>query len=249
MFRFCTDLFERFSDIDMTLSAMKGELEGEFRIAAVTSAMYFTPHLLGAFHKYFPKVSFRLEIVNREQIIERIKDNKDDLVIMGQVPEEMPLSCHPVVDVPVVVIANPSHPLAASTQVSMQELVQHDFIVREQGSGTRKAVESVFLAEGLRIKPSMVLGGSETIKQAVMADLGLSAVSRHSVTLELATGSLVEIPVKGFPLFVGWHLVHHKNKQLSPIARAFIDFVLDPEQNIEQLCDRFYKSHFVENKA
>lgn len=89
---FCTELFTRFDSLEMTLSAMKGKLEGEFKLAAVTSAKYFTPHLLGAFHKHYPNVNLHLDIVNREQIIQRLKQNKDDVVIMGLVPKTMNLS-------------------------------------------------------------------------------------------------------------------------------------------------------------
>ncbi|WP_426417691.1 LysR family transcriptional regulator [Aestuariirhabdus sp. LZHN29] len=246
LYRFCIDLFDRFDNIDMTLSALKGGLEGEFRLAAVTSAMYFTPHLLGAFRKQFPKVKLRLDVVNREQIINRVKENRDDLVIMGLVPEAMPLACYPFVDNPIVFIANPLHRLAVKQNIPLSELEHHDIIYREIGSGTRKAVEDYLEEKGVRVQPSMLLGSSETIKQAVMAELGISAVSRHSVTLELATDCLVELDVEDFPLYRSWHLVHHQAKQLSPIARAFIDFVLSPTLDIEALCDRFLKTHYVE---
>ncbi|MCL6414901.1 LysR family transcriptional regulator [Aestuariirhabdus sp. Z084] len=246
LYEFCTDLFVRFDNLEMTLSAMKGGLEGEFRLAAVTSAKHFTPHLLGAFHKQFPKVKLRLDVVNREQIIQRLKDNKDDLVIMGLVPEAMPLTCYPFVDNPIVPIASPSHPLAKQRNIPLVELEKHDFIFREMGSGTRKAVEEYLIGEGVNIQPTMMLGSSETIKEAVMAELGISAVSRHSITLELATGCLVELEVENFPLYRSWHLVHHQSKHLTPIARTFIDFVLSPTQNIEELCNRFLETHYVQ---
>ncbi|RRJ84805.1 LysR family transcriptional regulator [Aestuariirhabdus litorea] len=246
LYRFCEDLFARFDNIDMTLSAMKGGLEGEFRLAAVTSAMYFTPHLLGAFHKLYPKVKLRLDVVNREQIIRRIKENRDDMVIMGLVPDMIPLNRYPFVDNPIVFIAHPDHPLAGQQAIPLKTLEEHDVIYREVGSGTRKAVEDFLAEKGVEVQPSMLLGSSETIKQAVMAELGISAVSRHSVTLELATACLVELDVADFPLYRSWHLVHHQNKQLTPIAQAFIDFVLSPTHDIEALCDRFLKTHYVE---
>lgn len=111
---FCGELFENIERMDMRLSAMKGSMEGELRLAAVTSAKYFTPHLLGAFHKLHPTVKLQLEVVNRSQIIRRLKDNADDLVIMGLVPESMRLTCHPFVDNPIVIVASPSHPPGAA---------------------------------------------------------------------------------------------------------------------------------------
>lgn len=245
---FCNDLFERFANIDMTLSALKGNLEGEFRLAAVSSAKYFTPHLLGAFHKRYPKVNLHLDIVNREQMIQRLQDNNDDLVIMGLVPQSMALTSHPFIDNPIVAIASPSHPLAGKKKIKLSELSKYPFIFREKGSGTRKALEDFFQKKGLTIQPNMLLGSSETIKQAVMADLGISALSRHSVTLELATNSLVELDIEHFPLIKSWYLVHNEKKYLSPVAQAFINFALSPQENVAGLCNRFMARHFIEKE-
>lgn len=243
---FCIDLFARIDGMDSTLSAMKGGLQGDFRLAAVTSAKYFTPHLLGAFHKHYPDVNLHLEIDNRERIIQRLKENKDDMVIMGLVPESMSLTQYPFVDNNIVIVASPSHPLAHQKNIPLIELKKHPFIFRESGSGTRKALQDFLASEEIELEPCMTLGSSETIKQAVMADLGISALSRHSLTLELATKCLVELDFQKFPLARSWCLVHHNSKHLSPIAQTFIDFVLSPKENIAGLCNRFLEKHFVE---
>ena len=242
---FCMDLFARFDNMNMRLSAIKGQLEGELHISAVTSAKYFTPHLLGAFHKRHPNVNLHLEVVNRSQIIQRLKNNEDDLVIMGLVPEEIALTQHAIIDNPIVITASPSHALASEKNISLTELYHHNFIFREPGSGTRKALEDFLLSENIKLSPSMVLGSSETIKQAVMADLGISALSRHSITLELATDSLVELDVQNFPLMRSWYIVHHKSKQLSPAANAFIDLISHEKEMVARLCNRFLETHFV----
>lgn len=243
--QFCDELFISFDNIDMTLSGLKGELAGDFCLSAVTSAKYFVPHLLGAFHKRHPKVNFHLDIVNREKIIQRLQENKDDLVIMGLIPESMALAKHSFVDNQIVLIASPHHVLAKRKNISLNELADHAFIHREKGSGTRKALEEVLNANNVQLSVNMTLGNSETIKQAVMADLGISAVSRHSVALELATDTLVELNVEGFPLVRSWYVVHHESKRLSPIAQAFIDFILSEEENVPALCNRFLAHHFV----
>ncbi len=243
--RFCDEIFARIDRLDITLNAMKGALEGDLRMAVVTSAKYFTPHLLGEFHKLYPKVKLLLEVVNREQIIQRLKDNSDDLVIMGLVPESMSLTRYPFVENPIAIFASPSHPLAKKKNIPLYELAKYDFIFRESGSGTRKAVEAFMQSNNIKLKPSMVLGSSETIKQAVMADLGISALSRHSATLELATKCLIELDVESFPLVRNWYVVHHKTKQLSPISQAFIDFILNQQDKVAELCNRFLNEHFI----
>jgi DNA-binding transcriptional LysR family regulator len=243
--QFCTDIFSRIDHMDMKLSAMKGQLEGDFLLAAVTSAKYFTPHLLGAFHKLYPKVSLHLDVANRSQIIQRLKKNEVDLVIMGLVPDDMRLKRYPIIDNPIVIIANPTHPLAAQQNISFNELLKHEFLMRENGSGTRKALEDFLLSHHIKLSPSMVLGSSETIKQGVIADLGISALSRHSVSLELATKCLVELDVQNFPLMRSWYVVHHETKQLSPTAQAFIDFILFQKETVAGLCNRFLETHFI----
>lgn len=236
---FSDDIFSRFENMDMSLSALKGELQGDFYLSAVTSAKYFTPHLLGAFHKKYPQVNFHLDIVNREQMIQRLQENKDDLVIMGLLPESLPLARYPFVDNPIILIASPQHPLAHKKDIPLMDLSKHAFINREKGSGTRKAFEEFLKGKGVDLQVNMTLGNSETIKQAVMADLGISAVSRYSVSLELATNSLVELDVLGFPLIRSWYMVHHESKHLSPIASAFIDFVLASDVSMDILSKRF----------
>jgi len=242
---FCMDIFTRIDNMDMKLSVMKGQLEGDFHLSAVTSAKYFTPHLLGAFHKRYPKVSLFLDVVNRSQIIQRLKNNETDLVIMGLVPEDLPLTCYPIIDNPIVITASPSHPLASQKNIALNELLKYDFIFREQGSGTRKALEDFLLSHQMKLSPSMALGSSETIKQAVMADLGISALSRHSITLELATHNLVELDIQGFPLMRSWYLVHHESKRLSPAAQAFVDLILHEQETVASLCNRFLETQFI----
>ncbi len=242
---FCSDIFARIEHMDMKLSAIKGQLEGDFLIAAVTSAKYFTPHLLGAFHQQHPKVSLSLEVANRNQIIQCLKNNTADLIIMGLVPENMRLTRYPIIENPIVILADPEHPLASQKNIPCHELLKHPFILREKGSGTRKAFEDTLLSHNLKLSPSMILGSSETVKQAVIAGLGISVLSRHSVTLELATKCLVELDVQGFPLLRTWYAVHHEAKQLSPIAQEFIDFILYQKATVNSLCNRFMETHFV----
>jgi DNA-binding transcriptional LysR family regulator len=243
---FSDDIFNRFENMDMSLSALKGELQGDFYLSAVSSAKYFTPHLLGAFHKKHPKVNLHLDIVNRENIILRLQENKDDLVIMGLLPGRMPLARYPFVDNPIILISSPDHPLAKQKNIPLTALSEYAFLHREKGSGTRKALEEFLDEKSINLQATMTLGNSETIKQGVMADLGISAVSRHSVSLELATNTLVELDVKGFPLVRSWYVVHHESKHLSPIAKAFIEFVLSEQENVPALCNRFLEHHFDE---
>jgi len=207
-------------------AALEGVVKGPLRLAVITTAKYFMPHLLGAFINLHPEVKPVLKVTNRSRVLERLKSNEDDLLIMGQVPVGLEVEAHPFVDNELVVVASPNHPLVQCADISLQQLNKERFLAREAGSGTRLAVERVFAEQGIEIQPYMELGSSEAIKQAVMAGLGISVLSRHNLRLELAGEHIAVLDVKGFPLFYRWYAVHLKGKKLSLVSRTFLDFLL-----------------------
>lgn len=207
-------------------AALEGVIKGPLRIAVITTAKYFMPYLLGAFINQHPQVTPILKVTNRLRVLERLKSNEDDLLIMGQVPEELPVVAHPFVDNELVVVAHVDHPLTKCKDISLQQLQKERFLVREIGSGTRLAIDRLFAEQDLQVHPYMELGSSEAIKQGVMAGLGISVLSRHNLRLELAHHHIAVLDVKGFPLFYRWYAVHLKNRKLSLTARSFLDFLL-----------------------
>jgi len=215
-------------------AALEGVVKGPLRIAVITTAKYFMPHLLGAFITEHPEVQPMLKVTNRSRVLERLKSNEDDLLIMGQVPVELDVEAHPFVDNELVVVASPRHPLTKCSSISLQQLSEERFLVREAGSGTRLAIDRLFAEQGLEVRPYMELGSSEAIKQAVMAGLGISVLSRHNLRLELAGNHIAILDVKGFPLFYRWYAVHLKGKKLSLVSRTFLDFLLQQGKEMLQ---------------
>jgi DNA-binding transcriptional LysR family regulator len=215
-------------------TALEGTVKGPLRIAVITTAKYFMPHLLGVFIEKYPEVRPILKVTNRSRVIERLKSNEDDLLIMGQVPVELAVEAHPFVDNELVFVASPRHPLAASSSITLQQLSKERFLVREAGSGTRLAIERLFAEKGLKVEPYMELGSSEAIKQAVMAGLGISVLSRQNLRLELAGNHITILDVEGFPLFYRWYAVYLKGKKLSLVARTFLDFLLQQGKDMLQ---------------
>jgi len=214
-------------------AALGGVVKGPLRMAVITTAKYFMPHLLGAFINQYPEVKPILKVTNRSRVLERLQANEDDLLIMGQVPSDLPVEAHPFIDNELVVVAPPGHPLTKCTSISLEQLRKERFLVRESGSGTRLAVDRLFAEHGLEIQPYMDLGSSEAIKQAVMAGLGISVLSKHNLRLELAGNHIAILDVEGFPLFYRWYAVHLKGKKLSLASRTFLKFLL--EQGKEML--------------
>jgi DNA-binding transcriptional LysR family regulator len=213
--------------IDELMGIQRGRLE----ITVATTASYFASRILAGFAQRFPQIAVSLDVTNREELLRQLELNLCDLVIMGEPPKGKRLTSTPIMENPLVIIAAPDHPLAGRKAIPVKELAYHDFVFREQGSGTRAAIMRFLEAKGVSIQISMEMTSNEAIKQTVQAGLGLGIVSRHTVELELQTGSLVELDVRHFPLRRHWYLVRRSDKQLSPVAQRFESYVLDPENH------------------
>ena len=216
------DMLERLDLLGMELAEMQGLERGCLRLAMITTAKYFATRLIGDFCRAHPQVEFVLEVVNREQILERMRQNLDDLYIMGQAPEDLDVVAAPFADNPLIVLAPAGHPLCGERRIAPSRLEREPFILREPGSGTRQATERYFAENNIRPSTRMTLGSDETIKQAIAAGLGLAVLSRHVLTLDAAPGPLREIDVQGFPIARRWYVVRLRGKKLSPLARTFL---------------------------
>jgi DNA-binding transcriptional LysR family regulator len=200
---------------------------GRLTIGMVSAAKYFLPQLLAKFHAEHPAVDVRLRLGNREQLAALIQASEVDLCVMGRVPREVATRAEPFAMHPHVLITSPQHPFAQAESVSALALAQEPFIVREPESGTRMVLQHYL--EEHRIQPIFVMEmpSNEAIKQAVMAGMGVSLLSLHTLALELSHGLIAVPVVEGLPLIRRWNLVNAASKQLSPAAEAFRYFVLE----------------------
>ena len=211
--------------LQQKFDAMRGLTRGKLKVALVSTAKYFVPRLLGTFCALHPEIEISLEVLNRDGVVARLRDNLDDLYIMSTPPTDIELEDKVFLPNPLVLIASPSHPLAQRRQLPIEELGGERFILREQGSGTRMASDRHFRA--LQFDPSLrlELGSNEAIKQAVAGGLGIAVLSRHALEGK-AEKDVAVLDVQGFPIQSRWHVVHPKGKRLSPIAAVFRDHLL-----------------------
>jgi len=213
--------------IDELMGIQRGRLE----ITVATTASYFASRILARFARSYPQIAISLDVTNREGLLQQLESNQCDLVIMGEPPKGKRLTATPIMENPLVIIASPGHPLAGRRSIPVRELGAQTFVFREAGSGTRAAIMRFFEKKRVAIQITMEMTSNEAIKQTVQAGLGLGIVSRHTVELELETGSLVELDVAHFPLRRFWYLVRRSDKPMSPVAQRFETFVLDPENH------------------
>ena len=220
-------LLANLKDAEDTIARLKGVQTGRVTIGVLSTAKYFVPRLLAEFMREHPGLDLRLEVSNRQSLSELLARNELDVAVMGTPPRELDLRVEPFAAHPLGVIAAPEHPLVTLPHVPPALLEREPFIVRESGSGTRAAMERYF-AEA-RIKPPVVMemASNETIKQAVIANMGISFLSLHTTGLELETGLIKVLDVDGLPLVRRWQVVHLRAKLLSPAAEAFRYYVLE----------------------
>jgi DNA-binding transcriptional LysR family regulator len=205
---------------------------GRITVGMLSTAEYFLPRLVARFRSQHPAVEMRLAVGNREELSRMLHDNEVDLAVMGSPPRELDTRAEPFAAHPLGIIASPEHPLAGRREISPKALDGEPFILREPGSGTRAAMERFFRDHHVAPSPIMEMTSNETIKQAVIANMGLAFVSLHTVALELSVGQLVLLDVVGLPLVRRWHILHIRAKALSPAAEAFRYFVLDQGERL-----------------
>lgn len=231
----CTDWLDTWARFEQSIADLQGLKRGRLKIAVVTTSKYFMPRLLGPFCAQYPGIDVAMEVVNRDRLLKRLARNEDDLYVMGVPPDDIDIDSRPLIGNPLVVVAPASHPLAKRRRVRFAELADQIFLMREQGSGTRIAIERLFKEKNTPLNVKMELGSNEAIKQAIAGGLGLSIMSRHAISTLAGSEAIVELNVQGFPLERHWYVVTPGGKQLSVVATTFLEFLNDHIRLIEAL--------------
>lgn len=226
LYPYSRHIAQQLDEIEAVFNRLKGLEQGKLSLSVVNTANYFTPQLLAEFCQQHPDIQISLHVANRDAVLKQLDENRTDLAIMGQPPEGLDIAAERFMDNLLVVIAAPSHPLAQVEQVKFSQLAQEPFLLREQGSGTRSAMERLFAKHRTQLRIRMEMETNEAIKQAVQAGMGLGFLSLNSIELELETGRLVMLNVEQFPLLRHWFVVHRSQKRLSSAAEAFKEFLL-----------------------
>ncbi len=211
---------------DMMLK-LKGMEVGTLNIGLVSTAKYIAPHLLARFRLEHPGIKLVIHVRNRDQLIGLLREAAIDVAIMGKPPKDLDVRAEAFANNPHAFICSPDHPLAQERTVNLAQLDSEEILIREQGSGTRTVMENFFEVGRFRPLSTLEMSTTETIKQAVMAGLGISFVSLHAVGLETKHGVLRILAVEGTPVIRVWHLVSRGGRPASLAAEAFRYFVLE----------------------
>lgn len=212
-------------DCSDALEALKGAGGGHVTVGVVSTAKYFAPRVLAAFSNAHPNVEMRLSVGNRSETINALRDYELDFAIMGRPPESFEVDQAVIGDHPHVIVAPPDHPMAGKRRIAISKLADETFLLREEGSGTRILMQRLFAEVGLNPNMGMEIGSNETIKQAVMAGLGIALISAHTVAAEVDEGRLVVLDVSGLPVLRQWFVVRRRDRDLMPSSQALWDFL------------------------
>ena len=240
----CRDIFGILDNVDMAVADLQGLKRGTLKLAAITTAKYFAPEVLGRFSQLYPDIELSLTIQNRNTILQRVKNNADDLYILGHnPPAEMDIHSHTFAPNPLYVMASADHPLVKRPdRLSLKELAEQPLIGREAGSGIRSVTEALFEAHGLKPNIRMIFDNNEAIKHALIGQLGISVLSLHSILLEGKSGPVRIVDTEHFPLIRNWHVVYPKGKELSVVAKAFLAFLHEEGQRLSLQLHDFAQS-------
>jgi DNA-binding transcriptional LysR family regulator len=213
-------------DCSEALAAIAGARRGTVSVGVISTAKYFAPRVLGDFVRAHPGLELRLTIGNRADMIAGLQSNEIDIAVMGRPPDELDVETSVIGDHPHVVIAAPDHPLAKKRLIKPAQLAGEVFLMREPGSGTRDLNEKFFADAKIAPRIGMQISSNETIKQAVIAGLGIAFISGHTIDSGLVTGDIAILPVEGLPIVRQWCIVHLRQRRLMPSVKALRDFYI-----------------------
>ncbi|HEY7987374.1 MAG TPA: LysR family transcriptional regulator [Methylophilaceae bacterium] len=219
------NILQQLQDAENRLAELKG-MGSKLTISVASTASYIAPKLLAEFCQRHPQTKASMNVTNRESLLNQLAQNEVGLAIMGQPPDKLKLEATSFMQNQLVVIAPADHPLAEEHSIPLSRLQQETFLIREQGSGTRVAMERFFAEQDIELTTGSEMSTNEGIKQAVQAGMGLGILSLDAAALEIETGRLRVLKVQAFPIMRHWYIVYRKGKKLSSTEKAFKEFLI-----------------------
>ncbi len=225
LYRVSRSISQQLQEAEQLIEELKGAEGGRLSVSVASTVHYFAIRLLADFCHRYPKVRINFKVTNRKGLLQQLEDNETDIVLMGRPPEDHDLIAEAFMQNPLVIIAPPDHPLTQKPLVSLEELRHENFIMREQGSGTRNSVERFFAEKDIKISVGMEMNTNAAVKQGVEEGLGLGIVSIHTIIRELEDRHIAVLNAEHFPIIRQWYIVTRSGKRLSAVAQEFRDFV------------------------
>lgn len=234
MLHYSRSIIQQFREAEDAMAQLKGISGGRLNVAVISAGDYFFPRLLAEFMDRHESVTLNLAVHNREELLHQLAGNLTDLAVMVRPPEGIDTIAESFAPHPYVIVAAPNHKLVGQRNIPLAGLAEEAFVSREKGSDTWNSMQEGFAGRLSNMRIAMEIKSTETIKQAVIANMGIAFLSAHTVGLELQTGQLAVLDIEGFPVMLNWYVVHRKNKRLPPVALAFKQFLMEEGHTLIQ---------------
>jgi DNA-binding transcriptional LysR family regulator len=225
-------ILQTLNEAEKVIGQLKGDQIEIIKVGIISTAQYFLPQILKMFREKYGEFKIILEVRNREQLIDLLRDGKIDIAVMGLVPKEIDTKIFVIANHPHVFVAGANHSLSKLRKIDPQLLNDFDLITRESGSGTRAHMELFFQDNDIQPNIIMEMSSNESIKQAVIADLGISFVSQHTIASEIKEGVLKILDIRNTPILRKWHVVTLNPMSLNRSVELLKDFILSQSQTI-----------------
>lgn len=232
LFALSEQVMRSLNEMENSMVSLVNLQKGHIRLGIVSTTKYFVPMLIMEFKKNFPEITFDLKIANRETMIHSLRNNLVDLVIMGRPPNKIEYEAIPFITNPLGIVAGDKYPIKSKPQYTLKDLRNEKFIAREEGSGTRLLMEKIFDEGGVKPLITMSIDSNETIKQSVLANMGLTFISLRAIRRELDASLLKLINVEGLPYIGHWYIMHRAEKKLSPSTGVFKQFIMEKAEGL-----------------
>lgn len=214
-------VIEELENINYKTDEYQGLLKGKLNISAASTGKYVMPYFLSGFIEKNPGVDLLLDVTNKSKVIESLKNNEIDFALVSVPPNNLEIEQEILIDNKLYLIGNT--PIRDKSK---------PLIYREKGSATRSAMEKFFAKKDGENRKQMELTSNEAVKQAVIAGLGISIMPVIGIQNELNNHQLYIVKTKGLPIKTEWRLIWLKEKKLSPVSAAYIDFIRSQKQHI-----------------
>ena len=227
MLRHARNIIDQFKIAEASMARMRERAGGRLKVGLISAGSYVVPELFANFSLSHAAVDLEMSVGNRGEVLRQLDQNVIDIAIMiGGSTDDAHLSA-PFAPHAFVIAASPRHALVDAENLTLEQLRDETFIVRERGSDTRRMMDEVCEGRVDLDATSLEITSTETIKHAVMAGMGISFVSAQAIMLELQAGLLRVLDVVDFPVVENWCIVHRKDKALTTAASAFKSFLLE----------------------
>jgi len=220
------------------INNLKGFSGGSVKLTVISTAQYFVPKVIHDFTLKYPDIDVTLRVGNKETLFARIAKNEDDFYLLGQPTDDLNVESSQFAINPLAFVVNRNHPLVGK-KLTLNDLKNEGFLMREQGSGIRSQIEKTFHQANFKPKIKMVLGGLEATRLGLLQNLGITVASIPTLMDEINSGKLVILNVEGFPIQRHWYLAYPKGKILSRASEELISLLKIEGQKLsdEAICN------------